>query len=78
MKGMLLNEQEIEQICQRIGEEITEKLKDEEKIPVLIGVMKGSLNFMIGMMKYIKVPFIPTISKSLRITEHKEAILLDC
>ena len=57
MKGMLLNEKEIEQICQRIGEEISEKLKGEEKIPVLIGVMKGSLNFMIGMMKYIKVPF---------------------
>lgn len=57
MKGVLLDEQQINEICQRIGNEITEKLKDEEKIPVVIGVMKGSLNFMIGMMRYIKVPF---------------------
>ena len=57
MKGMLLDEQQINEICQRIGTEISEKLKDEEKIPVVIGVMKGSLNFMIGMMKYITVPF---------------------
>ena len=57
MKSMLLNSEEIEQICQRIGGEISTKLKGEEKIPVLIGVMKGSLNFMINMMKYIKVPF---------------------
>lgn len=54
---MLLNEKQIEELCQRIGKEISDKLKDEEKIPVLIGVMKGSLNFMIGMMKYITVPF---------------------
>ncbi len=57
MKGMLLDEQQINEICQRIGGEITEALKDEEKVPVLIGVMKGSLNFMINMMRYIRVPF---------------------
>ena len=57
MKGMLLNQEQIEELCQRIGKEISEKLQNEEKIPVLIGVMKGSLNFMIGMMKYITVPF---------------------
>ena len=57
MKGMLLDEQQIKEICQRIGGEITERLQGEEKIPVLIGVMKGSLNFMVDMMRYIKVPF---------------------
>ena len=57
MKGMLLTEEQIQEICERIGQEITDKLQGEEKIPVLVGVMKGSLNFMIGMMKYIKVPF---------------------
>ena len=54
---MLLNEEQIKEICKRIGEEINNKLKDEEKIPVLIGVLKGSLNFMIELIKYIKVPF---------------------
>ena len=57
MRGMLLTEEQIHEICQRVGEEISEKLKDEDKIPVLVGVMKGSLNFMIEMMKYIKIPF---------------------
>ena len=57
MKEMLLNEEQIKEICKRIGEEINNKLKDEEKIPVLIGVLKGSLNFMIELIKYIKVPF---------------------
>lgn len=57
MKGMLLDEQQIQEICQKVGAEITEKLQGEEKIPVLIGVMKGSLNFMVDMMRYIKVPF---------------------
>ncbi len=57
MKGLLLDEQQIKEICQRVGQEITEKLQGEEKIPVIIGVLKGSLNFMIEMMRYIKVPF---------------------
>ncbi len=57
MKEVLLNEQQIDEICQRVGKEISEKLKNEEKIPLLVGVMKGSLNFMIGLMKYITVPF---------------------
>ena len=57
MKEMLLNEQQIKEICKRVGKEISEKLKGEEKIPLLVGVMKGSLNFMIELMKYIEVPF---------------------
>ena len=57
MKGLLLDQNQIEEICKRVGKEISEKLKDEEKIPVLVGVMKGSLNFMIGLMKYITIPF---------------------
>ena len=57
MKEMLLNQEQIEDICKRIGAEITEALKNEERIPVVIGVMKGCLNFMMGLIKYIKVPF---------------------
>lgn len=57
MKSILLNEQEIKEICQRLGKEISLALKDEKKIPVLVGVMKGSLNFMLELMKYIEVPF---------------------
>ena len=57
MKEVLLSEKQIEDICERIGKEISEALKNEERIPILVGVMKGSLNFMITLMKYITVPF---------------------
>ena len=57
MKDILLNENEIKEICQRVGKEISLKLKNEDRIPLLVGVMKGSLNFMIELMKYIEVPF---------------------
>ena len=56
MKSIILNEQQIEEICKRIASEIDEKLKGEEKIPVLVGVMKGAMNFMVTLMKYIKTP----------------------
>ena len=49
MKDMLLNEQQIKEICKRVGKEISEKLKNEDKIPLLVGVMKGSLNFMLDL-----------------------------
>ena len=57
MKEVLLSSEQIEEICKRVGEEINEALKNEERIPVLVGVMKGSLNFMMDLIKYIKVPF---------------------
>ena len=56
MKKIILSEQEIEQICQRIAGEIDEKIANEEKIPLLVGVMNGALNFMMKVMKYIKHP----------------------
>ena len=57
MKGYLLDENQIEEICERVGKEISDALRGEEKVPVLIGVLKGSLNFMIHLFKYIDVPF---------------------
>lgn len=56
MKRIILSEQEIEKLCQRIGAEIEEKIADEEKIPLVVGVMNGAMNFMITVMKYIKRP----------------------
>ena len=45
MKRIILSEQEIEKLCQRIGAEIEEKIADEEKIPLVVGVMNGAMNF---------------------------------
>jgi len=56
MKKVILSEQEIEKMCERIAHEIDEKIAKEEKIPVLVGVMKGAMNFMVYLMKYIKNP----------------------
>ena len=56
MKRIILSEQEIEQICQRIAGEIDQKIEGEEKVPLLVGVMNGALNFMMTLMKYIKRP----------------------
>lgn len=56
MKRIILSEQEIEQICQRIASEIDKKIEGEEKVPLLVGVMNGAMNFMITLMKYIKHP----------------------
>lgn len=56
MKKIILSEKEIEQICQRIAGEIDAKIANEEKVPLLVGVMNGALNFMMALIKYIKHP----------------------
>ena len=56
MKKIVLSEQEIDQICQRIAKAIDEKVAGDDKVPLLVGVMNGALNFMMALMKYIKRP----------------------
>ena len=52
----ILDEQDIAQITKRVGDEINESLKNERKIPLIVGVLKGSLNFMLEIMKHIQIP----------------------
>ena len=56
MGKIVLGNEEIQQICKRIASEIEAKVKDDKKIPLIVGVMKGSLNFMYGLMNYITIP----------------------
>lgn len=56
MKSIILNEEQIQEICKRIAGEIDEKIANEKRIPVLVCVMKGAMNFMVTMMQYIKHP----------------------
>lgn len=58
MKTVLLSEQKIQEICSDIGGKLTERLKDEKQLPVVIGVMKGGLNFTMDLMKRINVPLL--------------------
>ncbi|MCQ2776196.1 MAG: hypoxanthine phosphoribosyltransferase [Bacilli bacterium] len=53
MKNIVLSQEQLQEMAQRLGKEITEALKDEKKIPVIVGVMKGSLNFMMDLLKNI-------------------------
>ena len=56
MKEMVMTEQEIYEACKKLGEQISNDLKDEEKIPLIIGVMKGGVPFMMDLIKRITIP----------------------
>ena len=56
MGKVILSEKEIQKICEKLGKEITETLEDDERIPVFVGVLKGSVNFMMDLIKHVKRP----------------------
>ena len=56
MKEMVMTEQEIYEACKKLGEQISNDLKDEVKIPLIIGVMKGGVPFMMDLIKRISIP----------------------
>ena len=56
MKEMVMTEQEIYEACKKLGEQISNDLKDEEKIPLIIGVVKGGIPFMMDLIKRITIP----------------------
>ena len=58
MHEIVMSPEAIEAVYKKVGEEINEKLKGEEKRPILLCVMKGAMTFLIGMMKYINIPVI--------------------
>ena len=42
---IVLSQEQIQSIVRRVGRQITARLKDEDKIPVIVGVMKGAMFF---------------------------------
>lgn len=56
MGKIILSQEQIQEICKRLGKEISDLLREEEKVPVLVGVLKGSMNFMMDLIKYIDIP----------------------
>lgn len=56
MKEIVMTEKEIRDACRRIGEQISEDLKNEAKTPLVIGILKGGANFTVDLIKYIKIP----------------------
>lgn len=53
---IVMSEKEILKACKRIGKQISKDLKNEDRVPLILGVMKGGLPFMMDMIKYITIP----------------------
>lgn len=58
MRQIVMGEAEIKETYQRVGEELTEALKNEKKRPVFLCIMKGAMTFLEGILPYVKVPVI--------------------
>ena len=58
MYEVVMSQELCEATYKKVGQELTELLKNEEKRPILLCVMKGAMNFLIGMMKYVECPVI--------------------
>ena len=56
MKEIVMSKEEIEAAASRIAKELEERLKDDEKLPVFIVVMRGALYFMAEVRKKMSLP----------------------
>ncbi len=57
MREIVLSEEQINDVCTRLGRELTEELKNEEKFPVFIGVMNGALPFLMDLVRKVDLEF---------------------
>jgi len=56
-KNVILSREEIHEICVRIAGELDERFaKSNVELPIFIGVLKGSLNFMMDLIREVKHP----------------------
>ena len=53
IKKILVTAEELDNICKRLGKEITNDYKDKE--PLFIGLLKGCLPFMSDLLKHVDV-----------------------
>ena len=56
MRKIVFNETEIQGACERIANELTKDLREDEKIPLFLGVMKGAMNFFMDLTKRMERP----------------------
>ena len=66
MKELVMSQEEIQEACSRLGNQLTQALAHEEKIPLFVGVMKGALNFFYALIPNVKrkiyIDFVETAS----------------
>jgi len=53
-----MSSNEIQEVCTHMGHQITARLKDEEKAPIFLCVMKGAMNFTVDLIKHVHCPII--------------------
>lgn len=58
MKNIIMSKEEIQVTCSKLGQQLTEKFKDNILPPVFIGVMKGALPFMMDLIRNVKCPIL--------------------
>lgn len=56
MRKIVFNETEIRGACERIACELMKELRDEPKVPLFLGVMKGAINFFMDLTKMMEMP----------------------
>jgi len=56
VKTILVNEEEIKKIAERLGKQITNDYKDSEKLLVVIVILKGSMPFASDLIRHIDMP----------------------
>ena len=54
-KNIVLSAEQINEITTRLGHELSDMLRGAKKVPLIVGVMKGSLNFMMDLLKHLDV-----------------------
>jgi len=53
MEKIIMSKNEIAEVTKRIGNQLSIELNNETRIPIAVGVMKGSMNFMMDVVKNI-------------------------
>ena len=80
MERLILSEDEIERICERLGKEIDEDLEQlDDSVPVVMGVMNGGMPFFYELVKHITHPILLDTIKvnSYRGTESSNEVTVD-
>lgn len=57
-QDIVLTTEQIKEICERLGKEITRKVKGDKKPPIIVGVLKGAVPFMMDLIKYVDTTII--------------------
>ncbi|MFA5719423.1 MAG: hypoxanthine phosphoribosyltransferase [Acholeplasmataceae bacterium] len=55
IKEVLVTEEQIQELCVKLGRKLTLDYKDKER-PILLGLLKGCVPFMSDLMKHIDIP----------------------